>query len=101
VVSLASVWFYRGHLRHSVGKLIILGIVPLLGGLFMGVIFGYGLTTQAHVVAWVAVIILVIVFALGFIIHWVRPNSPYFTELKDRRAQGIQGSDESGRTHGS
>jgi amino acid transporter len=101
VVSLASVWFYRGHLRHSLGKLIILGIVPLLGGLFMGVIFGYGLTTQAHVVAWVAVIILVIVFALGFIIHWVRPNSPYFTELKDRRAQGIQGSDESGRTHGS
>jgi amino acid transporter len=101
VVSLASVWFYRDHLKRSPGKFLILGIVPLLGGLFMGAIFGYGLTTQAHVVAWVAVIILVIVFALGFIIHWVRPNSPYFTDLKDRRARGVQGSDESNRTHGS
>jgi amino acid transporter len=101
VVSLASVWFYRDHLKRSPGKFLILGIVPLLGGLFMGAIFGYGLTTQAHVVAWVAVIILVIVFALGFIIHLVRPNSPYFTDLKDRRARGVQGSDESNRTHGS
>jgi amino acid transporter len=95
VVACASVWFYRDHLKHSASKLFMLGIIPLLGGLFMGVIFFYGLTTQAHIVAWVAVIILVIVFALGFLIHALRPSSPYFTELKERRAQGIKGSDES------
>ena len=79
VVSLASVWFYRDHLKRSSGKLLVLGIMPLLGGLFMGAIFGYGLTTQTHVVAWVAVIILVIVFALGFII---RLGAPEFAVLR-------------------
>jgi amino acid transporter len=101
VVSCASVWFYRDHLKHSPKKLLMLGVIPVIGGLFMGVDFFYGLTTQAHIVAVVAVIILVIVFALGFLIRAVRPNSPYFAELKQRRSEGIRGSDESGRTHGS
>jgi amino acid transporter len=95
VVACASVWFYRDHLKHSGNKLLWLGIVPLLGGLFMGVIFFYGLTTQTHIVAWVAVIILIIVFALGFIIRALRPSSPYFTSIKERREQGVRGSDES------
>jgi hypothetical protein len=42
----------------------------------------------------VAVIILVIVFALGFIIRGVRPDSEYFTSIKERRESGIKGSDE-------
>ena len=95
VVACASVWFYRDHLRHSANKLIMLGILPLLGGLFMGAVFAYGLTTQTHVIAWVSVVILVIVFALGYVIHWVRPNSEYFTSIKERREHGIKGSDES------
>jgi amino acid transporter len=94
VVACASVWFYRDHLRHSAGNLFALGVVPLVGGLLMGAVFGYGLTTQAHVVSWVAVIILVIVFALGFVIRYVRPNSPYFTALKERREHNIKGSSE-------
>jgi amino acid transporter len=101
VVACASVWFYRDHLKHSASKLIVLGVIPVIGGLFMGADFFYGLTTQAHIVAVVAGIILVIVFGLGFIIRGVRPNSPYFVELKQRRAEGIRGSDESGRTHDS
>lgn len=95
VVALASVWFYRDHLKHSANKLIMLGILPLLGGLFMGAIFAYGLTTQTHIIAWVSVIIVVIVFVLGYVIHWVRPHSEYFTSIKERREQGIRGSDES------
>ncbi len=95
VVACASVWFYRDHLKHNATKLFMLGIIPLLGGLFMGAIFVYGLTTQAHIVAVVAVIIIVIVFALGFIIRGLRPTSEYFTSIRERREQGIKGSDES------
>jgi amino acid transporter len=94
VVACVSVWFYRDHLRHSAGKLFLLGVIPLVGGLLMGAVFFYGLTTQAHVVSWVAVIILVIVFALGYVVRLARPNSPYFTSLKERREQNIKGSSE-------
>jgi len=94
IIACASVWFYRDHLQHSFGKLIVLGVLPLLGGLFMGAIFFYGLTTQAHVVAWVAVAIIIVVFALGFIIKAVRPSSPYFLEMKERRDQGVRATDE-------
>jgi len=66
----------------------------LVGGLLMGAVFFYGLTTQAHVVSWVAVIILVIVFALGFVIRALRPNSPYFLAQKERREHNIKGSSE-------
>jgi len=94
VVPCASVWFYRDHLRHSGERFLVLGVIPILGGLFMGAVFFYGLTTQTHIVAWVAVIIIVIVFALGFIIRAVRPESEYFTSIKERRESGIKGSDE-------
>jgi hypothetical protein len=57
-------------------------------------VFCYGLTTQAHIVSVVAVVILVIVFALGFIIRAVRPESEYFTSIRERRESGIKGSDE-------
>jgi hypothetical protein len=45
-------------------------------------------------VSWVAVIILVIVFALGFVIRALRPNSPYFLAQKERREHNIKGSSE-------
>jgi amino acid transporter len=94
VIACASVWFYRDHLQHSPGKFLVLGVLPLLGGLFMGVIFGYGLTTQAHIVSWVSAIIIVVVFALGYVIFAARPSSPYFIEMKERRRQGVKGTDE-------
>jgi L-asparagine transporter-like permease len=94
VIACASVWFYRDHLQHSPSKFLLLGLLPLLGGLFMGAVFGYGLTTQAHIVSWVSAIIIVVVFALGFIIYAVRPSSPYFLEMKERRRQGVKGTDE-------
>ena len=94
VVPVASVWFYRDHLRHSAERFVVLGLIPVIGGLFMLAVFIYGLTTQAHIVSVVAVIILVIVFALGFIIRGVRPDSEYFTSIKERRESGIKGSDE-------
>jgi amino acid transporter len=94
IVPCASVWFYRDHLRHSANRFLVLGVIPILGGLFMLAVFGYGLKTQAHIVSWVTVIILVIVFALGFIIRAARPQSEYFTSIKERRESGIKGSDE-------
>ncbi len=94
VIACASVWFYRDHLQHSVAKFLGLGVLPLLGGLFMGAVFGYGLTTQAHIVSWVAAIIIVVVFGLGFLIYALRPSSPYFQEMKERRLQGVKGTDE-------
>jgi len=94
VVPVASVWFYRDHLRHSAERFVVLGLIPVIGGLFMLAVFIYGLTTQAHIVSVVAVIILVIVFALGFIIRALRPDSEYFTSIKERRESGIKGSDE-------
>ena len=54
-------------------------------------VFIYGLKTQAHIVSWVTVIILVVVFSLGFIIRAARPNSEYFTSIKERRESGIKG----------
>ena len=94
VVPVASVWFYRDHLRHSAERFFVLGVIPILGGLFMLAVFLYGLKTQTHIVSVVAVIILVIVFALGFIIRGVRPDSEYFTSIRERRESGIKGSDE-------
>jgi len=73
---------------------LVLGLIPILGGLLMLAVFLYGLKTQAHIVSWVTVIILVVVFGLGFIIHAVRPESEYFTSIKERRESGIKGSDE-------
>ncbi|MFI5035593.1 MAG: APC family permease [Acidimicrobiales bacterium] len=94
VVACASVWFYRDHLRHNANKFIWLGLIPVLGGLFMGAVFGYGLTTQTHIVSWVSAIIIIVVFALGYVIHLVRPGSVYFTSIKERREHGVKGSDE-------
>jgi archaellum biogenesis protein FlaJ (TadC family) len=73
---------------------LVLGVIPVVGGLFMLAVFIYGLKTQAHIVSWVTVIILVVVFSLGFIIRAARPNSEYFTSIKERRESGIKGSDE-------
>ncbi len=86
VIALSSVWFYRAYLRRSIVTFLVLGVLPLLGGLFMGAIFFYGLTTQATVVAWVAVAGVALAFILGALVVWrAAPSSPFFAEIEQRR----------------
>jgi amino acid transporter len=74
VIALSSVWFYRSELRRSLGVAVVRGVLPLIGGLFMGVIFFYGLTTQAPAVAWVSVAGVALVYILGFVVRALRPG---------------------------
>ena len=96
MIAVSSVWFYRAYLRRSVLTFLLLGVVPLLGGLYMGIIFFYGLTTQATVVAVVAVIGVALAFALGAFVVWrASPSSPFFAEFEKRRqSDRIGGTDE-------
>jgi hypothetical protein len=85
-VALSSVWFYRQYLRRSVLTFVGLGILRLLGGLYMSAIFFYGLTTQTAVVAWVSVAGVALAFGIGAFIVWrAAPTSPFFAEIEERR----------------
>jgi amino acid transporter len=85
-IALSSVWFYRAYLRRSVVSFVVMGIIPLLGGLFMGSIFFYGLTTQTAVVAWVSVAGVALAFVIGALVVWrAAPTAPFFTEIEERR----------------
>jgi hypothetical protein len=68
------VWFYRSELRRGVGTALTRGVLPLIGGLFMGLIFFYGLTTQVPAVAWVSVAGIVLVYLLGVVVRRVAPG---------------------------
>ncbi len=85
VIALASVWFYRAELRGKPGTVVIVGLLPLIGGLFMGTIFFYGLTTMAHAVAYVAIGGVVAAYVLGAIVRQRARSSPFFAELAERR----------------
>jgi amino acid transporter len=87
VIATSSVWFYRAHLRKSLGQALLLGGLPLLGGLFMLFIYIYALTTQSHVIAWVSVVGIVLMYALGYVVKLVRPNAPFFQEVQARRKE--------------
>jgi amino acid transporter len=92
-IALSSVWFYRAYLRRSAVTFLVLGVLPLLGGLFMGAIFFYGLTTQSATVAWVAVAGVALAFILGALVVWRAPaDSPFFTEIEERRKADRMGS---------
>jgi len=92
VIAVSSVWFYRAYVRRSVVTFLVLGVVPLLGGLYMGAIFFYGLTTQKTVVAVVSVAGVVLSFALGAIVVWrASPSSPFFAEFDKRRRSDRMG----------
>jgi amino acid transporter len=85
-IAVSSVWFYRAYVRRSVATFLALGVLPLLGGLFMGVIFFYGLTTQAPVVAWVSVIGVALAFGIGALVVWrAAPSAPFFADIAERR----------------
>jgi amino acid transporter len=82
VIALSSVWFYRRRLRQSPVALLVMGVLPLLGGLFMGVIFFYGLTTQGATIAWVSVVGVALMYVLGVVVVLVRRDSPYLVEQR-------------------
>jgi amino acid transporter len=85
-IALASVWFYRAYLRRSVWTFLAMGVLPLLGGLYMGAVFFYGLTTQTASVRWVAVAGVALAFLIGAFVVWrAAPTSPFFTEIAERR----------------
>jgi hypothetical protein len=65
---------------------VALSILPLLGDLYMGAIFFYGLTTQTAVVAWVSVAGVALAFGIGAFIVWrAELTSPFFAEIEERR----------------
>jgi amino acid transporter len=93
VIAVASVWFYRAYVTRSVVSFLVLGVLPLLGGLFMGTVFFYGLTTQTAVVAWVSVAGVALAFFLGGLVVWrARADSPFFTEIAERKKVDRMGS---------
>jgi amino acid transporter len=95
VIAVSSVWFYRAYVRRSVLTFLVLGVVPLLGGLYMGAIFFYGLTTQTTVVAVVSVVGVALSFALGAFVVWrASPSSPFFAEFDERRRSDRMGETE-------
>jgi hypothetical protein len=97
VIALSSVWFYRAYLRRSVLTFLAMGVLPLLGGLFMGAIFFYGLTTQTAVVAWVSVAGVALAFGIGALVVWrAAPTSPFFTEIEERRQADRMGESDTG-----
>ena len=85
VIAGRSVWFYRADLRRSLSQPSWSGVLPLIGGVFMGAIFFYGLTTQSAPVAWVAVAAVLISYLLGFIIRQTARSSPFFADIAERR----------------
>jgi len=97
VIALSSVWFYRAHIRRTAVTFLVMGVLPLLGGLFMGAIFFYGLTTQSAVVAWVSVAGVALAFVLGALVVWrAAPTSPFFAEIEERRRVGRMSWSEAG-----
>jgi amino acid transporter len=93
VIAVASVWFYRAYVTRSVVSFLVLGVLPLLGGLFMGAIFFYGLTTQTAVVAWVSVAGVALAFFLGALVVWrARADSPFFVDIAERKKADRMGS---------
>jgi amino acid transporter len=95
VIAMSSVWFYRAYVRRSVVTFLVMGVIPLLGGLFMGAIFFYGLTTQTASVRWVAVAGVALAFAIGAVVVWrAAPTSPFFTEIEERRRVDRMGGSE-------
>ena len=85
VIATSSVWFYRSHLRKSLKNFLLLGGLPLIGGLMMLAVYIYALNTQVAVVAVVSVIGLVLMYSLGIIVRYTRADSPFFKEVAERR----------------
>ena len=83
VIPLSSAWFARSALRKP-GRDVLRGVVaPLIGGLFMAVLFVYGLTTQPQAASIVAGIALAACLAWGIIARLASHNA-YFRQPRIR-----------------
>jgi amino acid transporter len=91
VVAVSSVWFFRSQLTRSWRTFVFGGVLPLVGGGVMIVLCIYGLTTEAGVVAGVAIGIVALVYIAAFIITRTATDSPFLEELARRRAAGLSG----------
>ena len=79
-VAVACVWYYRKVLTTSTGNLLLTGVAPLVGGLGVLGLFGYGLKSQIPQVALVAGAIVALCLASGIVMAAVLRNHPYFTQ---------------------
>jgi amino acid transporter len=89
VIALSSVWFYRRHLLRRPTTFLVTGVLPLVGGLFMGVIFFYGLTTQGATIAWVSVVGVALMYVLGLVVVLTRKDSPYLVALRGGEVEEV------------
>lgn len=94
LVAVSSVWFYRGQLTKSWRSLVVGGALPLIGGVLMLVLFGYGLTSEPGIVTGVALGIIGFVYVAAFIITRTATSSPFLQELQRRRSAGLSGPEE-------
>jgi hypothetical protein len=79
VIPLACAWFARSALRRPGRDRLVGVIAPLVGGLFMGVLFVYGLKTQPREVSIVTGIALVICLAAAVVARATSGNA-YFRQ---------------------
>jgi amino acid transporter len=75
-VAVACVWYYRKVLTTSTGNLLLTGVAPLVGGLGVLGLFGYGLKSQIPQVALVAGAIVALCLASGIVMAAVLRNHP-------------------------
>lgn len=81
VIPLAAAWFARAALRQAGRDRLVGVIAPLVGGLFMGALFVYGLKTQPREVSVVTGIVLVICVAAAVVARATSGN-PYFRQAR-------------------
>lgn len=93
VIAVSSVWFYREHITTSGSAFVFSGILPLVGGVFMLVIFAYGLTTQIAAVSIVAAVGVVLIYVAAAVIRQTASGSPFFAEMAQRKLSGHSGAD--------
>jgi hypothetical protein len=87
VIAIACVWYYRRLLGTSGVNLLLSGVLPLIGGVAMLVVFVYGLTTQSAQVSWVAGVIVAGCVVVAFIVRSLS-HAPYFAQ--DRAVHEIE-----------
>lgn len=80
IIAFAAVWYYRRLITTSARNFLLSGLLPFIGGLFMVVIFAYGLKTQPSQVSIVAAVLCVACVAVALLARMVAGKVPYFKQ---------------------
>lgn len=80
IIAFACVWYYRRLIMTSTRNFVLSGLLPFVGGLFMVVIFAYGLKTQPSQVSIVAAALCLACVVVAFIARAVAGRVTYFTQ---------------------